>query len=115
MTVRRTVLTLAAGIVLGLSVSVGTIMAAQQGGEDLVLASTAFPVPQSETLQAGEGEGYLIRTVDNEVCVFQKGELVLHTGVIASLLPQQDREALETGIPAADQAALTALLEDLSS
>lgn len=115
MMLRRTVLPLAAGIALGLSLSVGTLALVGQGDNALRLTSAPLVLAQAEPSQAPAETGYLVRTVDNEVCVFQGEELMLRTGVMASTLPQQDREALEVGLPAADQAALTALLEDLSS
>ncbi|MGM9536878.1 MAG: hypothetical protein ACI3VN_00950 [Candidatus Onthomonas sp.] len=79
----------------------------------------AHTVSSVQTIQQSavqpEDNSYLIRTVEDEVCIFQGDTLILRTGVTASLLPQQDREALVQGIRAESRAELTSLLEDLSS
>lgn len=77
-------------------------------------ANAIQPVQESAVTEREE-TGYLIRAVGNEVCVFRGDTLILRTGVIASLLPRQDREALEQGITVESRAELTALLEDLGS
>lgn len=68
-----------------------------------------------QTEQENEETVYLLRTVDGEVCILQDGEILLHTGVSAAMLPSQDREALEKGITVKSQADLTSLLEDITS
>lgn len=74
-----------------------------------VLAAGELALPTDDPIP------FTIRSVDGEVCIFQGDTLVIHTGVSVSLLPRQDREALEAGIRADSQADLTALLEDLGS
>ncbi|MCD7760441.1 MAG: hypothetical protein LUH16_01480 [Clostridiales bacterium] len=77
-----------------------------------VWQQAAVSLPQDEESAASP---WMLQSVDGEICILREGEIVLHTGVSVALLPQQDRQALETGIPAEDEQALTALLEDLSS
>lgn len=78
-------------------------------------AVSAVQPVQEAAVGASKPLRYLLRTVADEVCLFQGDTLILHTGVTASLLPRQDREALAQGITAESQAELTALLEDLCS
>lgn len=76
------------------------------------LASAQLTLPK----EADEANtSYLIQAVDDEVCILQGERILLHTGVSASLLPKQDREALAQGIEVESQADLTALLEDITS
>ena len=82
-------------------------------GEAASQVNAVEPIQAAAAVQ--ETSGYLIRTVDDEVCVFQGDALIRRTGVTASLLPRQDREALEHGISVESRAELTALLEDLGS
>ena len=82
-------------------------------GEAASQVNAVEPIQAAAAIQ--ETSGYLIRTVDDEVCVFQGDALIRRTGVTASLLPRQDREALEQGITVESRAELTALLEDLGS
>ena len=83
------------------------------------LASAAEPDREAdrpaEDAAAEAFPNYLLCAVDGEVCLCLEGEIVLHTGVAVSTLPQQDRTALEDGIAVTSQAELTALLEDLGS
>lgn len=88
----------------------------------LLLNVPAAPETTTPVLAAGELSlptddpiPYTIRSVDDEVCIFQGDTLLIHTGVSVSLLPRQDREALEAGIQVESEADLTALLEDLGS
>ncbi|MCC8129008.1 MAG: hypothetical protein LIO51_03605 [Clostridiales bacterium] len=79
-----------------------------------------FPVLQQTAVSQSQDEEtvpspWMLQSVDGEICILREGEIILHTGVSVALLPLQDRQALEAGIPAEDQQALTALLEDLSS
>ncbi len=88
-------------------------------------AAAAAPVPAdgtapetdktAEDTAAAAFPDYTLCAVDGEVCLCLEGEVVLHTGVAVSTLPQQDRAALEAGIAVTSQAELTALLEDLGS
>lgn len=115
MEIRRSVLALGIGLAL-----YGSLLAAAAGltagkAGDTAPAGGTLTLQTAEAALPGKEEGYLLRTVQDEVCVFRDGQLLLHTGVMASLLPRQDREALEAGLTVADQAALTALLEDLGS
>ena len=115
MNMRRIVLSVGMGLTLYLTLTAFLFACYLGAGRNAASAGLSLPVQTAETALPDQDSSYLIRTVEDEVCIFQNGQLILHTGVIASLLPQQDREALETGITAADQAALTALLEDLGS
>lgn len=115
MKMRHILLSVAMGVALYLVLTAFLFTCYLRAGSHAASAGLSLPIQTAETALPDQDEGYLIRTVEDEVCIFQNGQLILHTGVIASLLPQQDREALETGITAADQAALTALLEDLGS
>lgn len=115
MKMRRILLSAGMGLALYLALTGFLFACYLESERDAASAALSQPVQMAETALPDQDSGYLIRTVGDEVCIFQNGQLMLHTGVIASLLPQQDREALETGITAADQAALTALLEDLGS
>ncbi len=69
-------------------------------------------LPQTEDTASSP---WVLRSEDGEICVLREGEIVIHTGVSTALLPRQDRQALETGIPVEDEQALSALLEDLGS
>lgn len=73
-------------------------------------------LPPEQQVQAGltEEERCVVRTIDGEICVI-RGDTVLSTGFSPSLLPTQDQQALEDGIPVEDEEALAALLEDLGS
>ncbi|MCD8382402.1 MAG: hypothetical protein LUC30_05735 [Clostridiales bacterium] len=84
------------------------------------LSAAQIPVWQEASVSLPQTEdassfSWVLQSVDGEVCILRDGEIVVHTGVSTSLLPQQDREALEAGIPVEDQQALTSLLEDLGS
>ncbi|MCD7945908.1 MAG: hypothetical protein LUF81_04825 [Clostridiales bacterium] len=84
------------------------------------LLSTQVSVWQEASVSLPQAEEdspspWVLQSVDGEICVLRNGEVVVHTGVSTALLPQQDRQALEAGIPVEDEQALTALLEDLSS
>lgn len=113
MIIRRTVLSAGIGLAFFFVLLAG--FAALRPSPSAALAGAAISAPAGEAAPPEEEGGYLVQTVDNEICVFQKGRLVLHTGVYAAMLPQQDREALETGISVPDEVALTVLLEDLGS
>lgn len=76
------------------------------------LASAQLALPKDTD---GADTSYLIKTVDGEVCILRGEKILLHTGVSASLLPKQDREALAQGIEVESQTDLTALLEDITS
>lgn len=118
MRIRRILLSVVGGLALWfVLLAVIAALGCRISASELVATDAQLPVQTAQTSLSEENEstGYVVRTVENEVCIFQNGELLLHTGVNALLLPQQDREALEIGITAPDEAALTALLEDLGS
>lgn len=58
---------------------------------------------------------FLLKNQDGEVCVYADETLVSRTGIPVRSLPEQDREALETGIQAKGERALAALLEDFGA
>lgn len=87
---------------------------------DLTAHSASAPAPISDTQPVPIPEEepptlYVLRAQDGELCVFRNGELLRRTGVKTSALPAEDRAALENGISATSQQALTSLLEDLCS
>ena len=63
------------------------------------------------------GEGYVLREVEGCVAVCREREEtpVQMTEIRVRLLPEQDRELLSRGIPAADSEAVQSLLEDLGA
>lgn len=89
----------------------GFVLGVSQPEGETVLAETALSSPLPEAQEAE----YLVKAHGGQVCIYQDSQLLSSTGILLSSLPQQDREQLETGIPAQDAAALAALLEDLSS
>jgi hypothetical protein len=99
---------LSLALILGCS---GVILGVSQPEGETVLAETALSSPLPEAQEAE----YLVKAHGGQVCIYQGSQLLSSTGILLSSLPQQDRDALEAGIPAQDAAALAALLEDLSS
>lgn len=72
--------------------------------------------PQRVTIETEKAPlCYVLRTDHGELCIFQGENLIRRTGVAVSSLPAEDRTALENGITATSQQALSSLLEDLCS
>lgn len=115
MEIRRSVLALGTGLALYCSLLAAAAGLTAGKAGDAAPAGGTLTIQTAEAALPAPAEGYLLRTVRDEVCVFRGDQLLLHTGVRASLLPRQDREALEAGLTVPDQTALTALLEDLGS
>lgn len=115
MEIRRSLLALGIGLALSMTLLAAAIALAAGKAGNAATAGGMLTLQTAEAALPETEEGYLLRTVQDEVCVFRGDQLLLHTGVSTSLLPQQDREALEAGLTVPDQAALTALLEDLGS
>lgn len=80
--------------------------------------TAASTVVVSEPAGAPIGEAaplYELRSVDGEICVFRRGSLLTHTGVLVASLPRGDRALLEAGIAAESDQELASLIEDLCS
>lgn len=77
---------------------------------ETALVTETDTAPDSEAIPL-----YELRSVDGEICVFRRGSLLTHTGVLVSSLPREDRALLEVGIAAESDQELASLIEDLCS
>lgn len=120
---RRIILSLAvaiAALLLGLVLAFVSRSRAPQPEQP---QQTAPPAQQAETpvpdepLTVPDPAGYVLRSYNGRLAIFQNGsespEMIFD--VYTRLLPQADRERLESGISAPDYETLARLIEDYTS
>ena len=59
-------------------------------------------------------EKYIVKIVDNRVCVLQNGEIYTTLTVQPNVLGQYDRERFEEGVPLESDLELAQLMEDFA-
>jgi hypothetical protein len=92
----------------------GSPAAAETSRSATVHLSPAQPT-QDERAPSDPAPLYVLRSVNDELCISRGQTLLRRTGVSTLSLPREDREMLSNGIAAASQEALASLLEDLCS
>lgn len=111
-------LKLRAGLLLCLVVAAGLAVC---GAYSSIHRRSSSAVPEEVYAQLRESEAeaeFFLRSDGSHVAVYSGGRVrspLLVTAIEISTLRAADRAMLESGIPAADTAALLALLEDLGS